>query len=240
MKIAKSLLAVALAAGAAQASAAIYTVTGQTTSVGVIAGPALGEMDLTPELNITGLENALAGGAGNESYWDINLGALSFAGNLDYQSFVLEASPVPGGALDGLFGTTWISYAGDNYTISGGVVSYDAATRTLSLTGASLLGGTPPVATGDETASAAMGAFQNTNIEFSLSLVFSEDLSSFTGTGTGVDVVTDPAMADLINRETLTYSFSGATAVSEVPVPAAAWLFGSALVGLAGAKRRRA
>lgn len=30
------------------------------------------------------------------------------------------------------------------------------------------------------------------------------------------------------------------SAVSEVPVPAAAWLFGSALLGLAGAKRKRA
>jgi hypothetical protein len=37
---------------------------------------------------------------------------------------------------------------------------------------------------------------------------------------------------------TATYSFSGSAAPA-VPVPAAAWLFGSGLVGLAGAARRR-
>lgn len=237
MKIAKTLLAVSLAAVAAQASAATYNVTGATTSIGVIAGPDLGDMDLTPELVVTGMENAVAGGVGNATSWNIDLAALSFSGNLDYQAYTLEAGPTPGGALDGLFGTTWISYAGDNYSISGGTLSYDAGTRTLTLAGAHLLGGVAPTATGDETASTALGAFQNADVEFNLALTFNEDLSAFTGTATGKDVVTDPGLSGLIAYETLNYSFSG---VSEVPVPAAAWLFGSALVGLAGAKRRRA
>ena len=38
---------------------------------------------------------------------------------------------------------------------------------------------------------------------------------------------------------TAVYSFTVDSAVSEVPVPAAAWLFGSALLGLAGVGRKR-
>jgi hypothetical protein len=37
-----------------------------------------------------------------------------------------------------------------------------------------------------------------------------------------------------------TYSFTGSgVAINSVPVPAAAWLFGSGLIGLAGAARRK-
>jgi hypothetical protein len=39
---------------------------------------------------------------------------------------------------------------------------------------------------------------------------------------------------------TATYSFTGSATAPAVPVPAAAWLFGSGILGLAGATRRRA
>lgn len=37
----------------------------------------------------------------------------------------------------------------------------------------------------------------------------------------------------------LSFSFTNTKSVSEVPVPAAAWLFGSAILGLAGIRRKR-
>lgn len=40
-------------------------------------------------------------------------------------------------------------------------------------------------------------------------------------------------------KNVLTYNFTNTTAAPEVPVPAAAWLFGSGLLGLAGTARRR-
>jgi hypothetical protein len=68
-----------------------------------------------------------------------------------------------------------------------------------------------------------------------LDFVFSADYSTFSGTLTGTDT-----SGSGISRNTTTINWQIAgTAAPEVPVPAAAWLFGSGLVGLAGMARRR-
>jgi hypothetical protein len=64
-----------------------------------------------------------------------------------------------------------------------------------------------------------------------LNFVFTEDRGAFAGTLTA----TDTSGASL-SRNTTTVNWQ---IVADVPVPAAAWLFGSGLVGLAGAARRR-
>ncbi|HSB96376.1 MAG TPA: VPLPA-CTERM sorting domain-containing protein, partial [Spongiibacteraceae bacterium] len=70
-----------------------------------------------------------------------------------------------------------------------------------------------------------------------LNLVFSEDRTTFAGTLTGTDTSGTGATA---NTTTINWQVSGTQpAAPAVPVPAAAWLFGSGLVGLAGAARRR-
>jgi hypothetical protein len=70
---------------------------------------------------------------------------------------------------------------------------------------------------------------------FYLTLTFSPDFNSFTGTAVGADVG-GPITLGNTGNTWYSYSFSGTAAV---PVPAAAWLFGSSLLGLAGAMRRR-
>src|SRR5690606_23316306 len=67
-----------------------------------------------------------------------------------------------------------------------------------------------------------------------LELVFSGDLSTFTGT---IEAVERSGSGLTANTTTLLYDIDG-TAVNEIPLPAAAWLFGSGLLGLAGAARR--
>lgn len=67
------------------------------------------------------------------------------------------------------------------------------------------------------------------NVNILLDLVF-DDIDPVTNTGTGTMV----ADAGILGTASGTFTY-----VNEVPVPAAAWLFGSALVGLAGVGRRR-
>jgi hypothetical protein len=58
--------------------------------------------------------------------------------------------------------------------------------------------------------------------------------SNVAGTGT------DGTTASVVDSPYRLYSFDGSTAtVSAVPVPAAAWLFGSALAGLTVIRRRK-
>jgi hypothetical protein len=71
-----------------------------------------------------------------------------------------------------------------------------------------------------------------------LSLVFSSDLSSYTGSLTGVSTSGAGIAA---STSTYKWNLSGSVVPTTptVPVPAAAWLFGSGLLGLAGATRKR-
>jgi hypothetical protein len=60
---------------------------------------------------------------------------------------------------------------------------------------------------------------------------------AFLASGSTISGTLDTAQATQGGTATSTYSFTGSA--PEVPVPAAAWLFGSGLLGLAGAARRR-
>jgi hypothetical protein len=64
-----------------------------------------------------------------------------------------------------------------------------------------------------------------------LNFLFSEDRQSFAGTLQGTDT-----SGALLSKNTTAINWQ----IQAVPVPTAAWLFGSGLIGLAGVSRRRA
>lgn len=78
--------------------------------------------------------------------------------------------------------------------------------------------------------------YEGLQIEF----IFSDDLSSFEGTLRGIE---KSGSGLTKNTTKIDFDISGSKVFADpspVPVPAAAWLFGSALVGLAGIGRKRA
>lgn len=126
-------------------------------------------------------------------------------------------------------GTT--SYDNDNYSLaaSGSAVSYDAGTRTLTITG-----GTVDNTSASYTCSAGSFICGNALPSYSLnlSLTFTDDtLQAFNGHLTATN---DDGQG---SQYSYNWSFNGQA--PEVPVPAAAWLFGSGLMGLAGLARNR-
>lgn len=70
-------------------------------------------------------------------------------------------------------------------------------------------------------------------------------VGSFSGTGLPIDFVTGVLTAGTVYNLTIVGDATGLAggdytgSITAVPVPAAAWLFGSALIGLAGMSRRR-
>ena len=240
----------ALATVAVQAQSSTYLVTGTMDAVNVDVSPAptvITIIDRYDETQASGPQTPSLTGS-----WDLDASAASFtSGDLNVDEYV-NASNAFGG-----FYLSDIVRQNDIFNInSGGTANWDAGTLTLtysvgsgtidsndgaSYSGANLdvsntLNGSidhnydcsgaaivcNAVAAGDGSTSAAdMAVF---------SLVFTDvSLSEFNGTVT--------LFAKGANLETNTvYSING---VSEVPVPAAAWLFGSALVGLAGVARKR-
>ena len=56
----------------------------------------------------------------------------------------------------------------------------------------------------------------------------------------GIIMESNQEMASLnVNKLDYSYNFAILAPVASVPVPAAAWLFGSALIGLVGIKRKK-
>jgi len=113
----------------------------------------------------------------------------------------------------------------------GATGNYDAGTRTLTYTQAGLTYLSEPfVCTAFGSVQCATPGVPSMGIEsFNLALLFDADLAAFTGTGTRTFSYQNGSSV------TTAFSFSG----TAVPVPAAAWLFGSGLLGLAGAARKR-
>lgn len=230
------LLASAIAmAAASQAYSAAYEINGVNTSVDVAANA--GEITITYD----------PAGTPFTGDWDFvfNGATVDFSGNLylgDYDAI----TDVDAGFLGSMSGV--VSYVGANQMISG-TGNWDAGTNTLTYNVPTGAANSSIASTYSETSSSCTdsgsiagntvcGAAGNTTPEWeglTLELVFSGDLSTFSGNITAVETSGAGITA---NTTTLMYDIDGA-AVSEIPLPAAAWLFGSGLLGLAGAARRR-
>ena len=263
MKALKTLFAVSAVALAVQANAATYTVTGVQTEFDakINTGEALGLPARATSI-VTPAQPAISGS------FEIDAAAASIGGGINVASYTtdtavelwgdlydVDGNPVldgDGNPVQGWspLGNVLFDWTNNGYNLSSGSSSWDAATRTLSFVGTGTNSGTAanPVCSGNELFCSFAPADTQVTESINISLVFSEDLNSFTGTATitdfGENQLTDTngdEIGDMPLFEVITkYSLQGSAPVSEVPVPAAAWLFGSALVGLVGAKRRRA
>jgi hypothetical protein len=208
MKAIKTLLAVAVVAGAASAQAATYNVTGAQTGA-VITAVAPTTATNTP---------AVPSFAG---VWDVTGSSLS--GNVDFEAYSTAVAV----DLGGFFLNATINNPNSLFNITGGTFASSGLTVTLTNAVGSFVG-TTPTCTGNALVCSNQPAPGIADLD--LTLTFADaSLSSFTGVITGTN-------SDANGTTVYTWEFSG---VEEVPLPAAAWLFGSGLIGLAGAVRRR-
>jgi len=175
-----------------------------------------------------------------------NLAAVTFTGNIQYGTNATQTSVVGTPTIDG-------RYTVNNalQTMSG-VGSFNAATNTFtySFLNSTVNGGGASVGTNSggnicangatstlgkvcASATAASPSWEGLALNF----VFSADKSTFAGTLQATDTSGTGLTA---NTTKVNWQVSGnGPAAPTVPVPAAAWLFGSGLVGLAGTARRR-
>jgi hypothetical protein len=167
-----------------------------------------------------------------------NLAAVTFTGNIQYGSYKTQTNVTGFPTIDGRQ-----TYVGVTQSFSG-TGSYNEATNTFTYNymNGTTNGGGGSVQT-QTSASCANGAtsilgkvctsFTQASAAWeglSLNFVFAENRLSFAGSLQG----TDTSGASL-SANTTKINWQ----IQAVPVPAAAWLFGSALVGLAGTARRR-
>lgn len=256
MKIMKSLLAVSILAAAAQSHATVYNVTGTldgVNTVGATSDPKLYVHAGSTAYSTTG--NQWPSFAGQ---WDISIAGASGSISGIFSDFVQYATSVNAGILGG---TASINQPNLVYSFNGGTVTYNSVTRTFTLgqtmtwsatdnqinnnqsSDATLKfdvanGAVPGVCSGSSTICSGQTThfLSKPDMErFYLTLTFSPDFQTFTGTAVGADVGGSLPIG-VTGNTWYTYSFSG---VAAVPVPAAAWLMGSGLLGLAGVARRR-
>jgi hypothetical protein len=224
MKIQKFLLALSLAGTVVSAQAALYDVSGGITGYSFQPPPGA-------QVNVTMTYNPSVPTFNGS--WNIDTATPSLAGNLDYAPFTNTAFINVGNGL--LTGTVHWSYenAASTLNTDNATLSYNALTRTLTATTVGLQDtGTPGVcleATGIGYCPTPGPVENRGQGALSLVLYFNESLTAFTGTGTHKLSYSDGS------ADVTTWSFSG----TEVPVPAALWLFGSGLAGLVGVSRRR-
>jgi hypothetical protein len=151
--------------------------------------------------------------------WDVSTSALT--GDASFSPYAVEWS---------LFGspTGTTSYTTDNYSLTSTSSSYDAGTRTLTVNGT--------VANTSATYTCSGATFfcggNLPTFDLLLTLNFTDaSLQAFSG---NLFATNDDGAG---SSYTYTWSFNGET--PEVPVPAAFWLLGSGLAGLAGFARSR-
>ena len=241
MKMMKTLLAVSVMAAAVSANAATYNVTGTLTST---TGSAVVVYPVAPAFSGT---------------WDISGGKLN-SGQLDFVAYDanVDASAAVGNSPPGTYTAvksnphTVEDIVPGTTTVNGLKYSYkgDFNVNPISLaptcTGSPVICGAAVAQDGDagtkDDPSGATDADGNPLQVPILDLVnitinFTDaTLTSFTGTAKFTDYIQilDASGASVFKGSTVNnYAFSS------VPLPAAAWLFGSGLMGLAGVARRR-
>ena len=166
--------------------------------------------------------------------------SVDFTGNVYMGDYETQTNVTGFPVIDG-----HQQYTGVNHQVSGRG-SYDEATNTFSFVLPS--GGPNSSIASNQTQTSSScengrtsifgtvcGTWANTTADWeglTLQFVFSEDRSSFNGTITAIEQSGSGLTA---NTTSINFLISGAT---EVPVPAAAWLFAASLLTLIGVKRR--
>jgi hypothetical protein len=170
-----------------------------------------------------------------------NLAAVSFTGTVVYGDYKTQTNVTGFPTIDGRQ-----TYTNVVQTVSG-IGSYNEATNTFTFTKA--LGPVNGGGASVQTQTSSTCANGQTNFlgkvctsfaaaskdweGLKLNFVFTEDRLNFAGALTATDTSGSGLTA---NTTTINWQISGLT---EVPVPASVWLFGSGLLGLAGTARRR-
>lgn len=230
LAIASVTLAAAMVTAQAHAAAVTYSAGGQITNTNINASGTNNIVyDPTPLTY--------------EGDWTIDFATGEFTGNMFFGDY--SATTTSTVFLIGTLVSTATFYGvGQNI---GGTGNWDEGSLTFSFhipTGAANSGiasdsyrSADPTCTGNSTScNAALSANPDWS-GLTVNLVFDDaSLSSFSGTVIGVSRSGSGLTA---NTTTITHSIAGAAVVSEIPLPAAAWLFGTGLVGLAGVARRR-
>lgn len=218
------------------------TTANQLQSVVVVAGSPTSVWYVNNALpaasNITSPAIQLTVGS-NWTFDFSNLAAVSFTGTVVYGDYKTQTSVTGLATVDARQ-----TYTNVVQTVSG-IGAYNEATNTFTFTkalgavnggGASVQTQTSSTCANGKTSILAKAcdsfATASKNWEgLALNFVFAEDRTSFAGSLKATDT-----SGSGLTRNTTTINWQVG---AEVPVPAAAWLFGSALVGLAGTARRR-
>lgn len=248
MKKLRLAIAISLATSAIASQAAVYTST--ATSGPIITSVAAGGVvSSTYYTNPTALGVSVSTAPaitlvrdGDWTFDFTDLNAVTFTGAINYGNYETQTNvSINSGAtkIDG-----HVVYTGVTQSFSGTGV-YNEATNTFTYTkvaGASNTGGGSVYSAGAPAtckngATSPLGrvctTWSQTTPEWeglALNFVFSEDRGSFDGTIVGTE-----KGGSGLGANTTTVNWY---VVSEIPIPAAAWLFGSALIGLTGIKRR--
>lgn len=177
--------------------------------------------------------------------WTIDLMTGQLANGFNFDPYSISVDMSASG-----FGVVSVTVPDRQLQLVGGIYSYDVATRTIAITGGIFQESSPSVMCDDGgTGFCVAVPGPSSPSHGSLTLTFAADMQSFTGVAhvyqnidllamdtTGI-CLAEGGMNPCANN---VLTFSGATELAAVPVPAAAWLFGSAALGLAGLKRRKA
>jgi len=170
--------------------------------------------------------------------------AVAFTGDIQYGTYTTQTSVTSFAAVDGRY---TIYNALQQFSGTG---TWNASTRTLTYTnaigGLNAGGASVGTNTGGTCVNGATSSFTTVCGSattatpdwegLTFSFVFSADKSTFAGALVG----TDKSGAGLAaTTTTINWQISSYEVFPIIPVPAAAWLFGSGLLGLAGTARRR-
>ena len=179
--------------------------------------------------------------ASNWTFDFTNINAVAFTGTVVYGNYKTQTNVSGFPTIDGRQ-----TFTGVVQTVSG-VGVYNEATNTFTFTkalgpvnggGASVQTQTSASCANGQTSvlGTVCGSFNSASKNWEglkLNFVFTENRMSFSGSLAASDTSGSGLTA---NTTTINWQISGLT---EVPVPASAWLFGSGLLGLAGTARRR-